>query len=260
MPPNGAVPYLYFRIQMKFHLFRSGAYKTIFQTPLSFYYLRNWHLTSIELTTSNLVCYVTIWPFICECLFPHLDHKCLKDRNRIACCNSQLKVMHTTRVWWMNGDFPEKETRATTNPFLCRSSFLIMYQTITSKFVTYALFIHKFYGFLSKLPFHNNEATVKCCLKLWEHYLGEFQDILVFWYFQVFWKASNACALKRYTGHKSIFHLFILFHSILSIHSQFHSFIFPKQKGYFCLLEKIAIWRPSAKDAVKPLSQSPNWY
>lgn len=107
----------------------TAAYKAIFQTPLSFYYLRNWHLTSIELTTSNLVCYVTIWPFICECLFPHLDHKCLKDRNHIACRNSQLKVMHTTRVWWMNGDFPEKETRATTNPFLCRLSFLIMYQT-----------------------------------------------------------------------------------------------------------------------------------
>lgn len=230
MPPNGAVPYLYFRIQMKFHLFRSGAYKTIFQTPLSFYYLRNWHLTSIELTTSNLVCYVTIWPFICECLFPHLDHKCLKDRNRIACCNSQLKVMHTTRVWWMNGDFPEKETRATTNPFLCRSSFLIMYQTITSKFVTYALSSTNFMGFYLNYHFIIMKPQPSAVLNYGNIILENFK---IFWYFGIFKYFGRHLMLVPWKGTQDTNPYFIYsFYFIpfcLFIHSFIHSF-FPSRR------------------------------
>lgn len=131
VPPSGIVPYLYLKIDFKFHLSQNpflttAAYNIVSSSKspyhLSSYVTVTWQ-TSIGCTTSILVCYIIIF-HIQTLYFPHLDHKCLKDRDSMSLVTIPSWTMATTQVWWMNGNYSENKIRTTKKTFLCLSSFL----------------------------------------------------------------------------------------------------------------------------------------
>lgn len=156
--------------------------------------------------------------------FPHLDHKCLKDRDPILLVTiPSWNYGHNTGLvnewqllWEQNQDNKEDI------PMPIKFSNSKVDQRLVITLILYICsLIYRLNGFHCKLPFHNNETTASVVLNYRRAILENFN-------MRGLWKGlhndiKHILGLERYIGYigdSSIFHSFILFHSI-------HLFIVP---------------------------------